>query len=97
MRGVAREELAAYVTRGPLVLAKSVRHGLGERDVFSSTTINGDFGWKATTRLVAPDCGAWGKWELTLEKGGERRSIVVSDFASAAPSDDWHNAFSIWF
>ncbi len=97
MRGVARESLAAYVTRGPLVLAKSVRHGLGERDVFSPVTINGDRDWKACTRPVKSDGGAWGKWELTLEKGGERHVTVVSDFASAAPSDDWHNAFSIWF
>lgn len=96
MRGLSRDDLAAYVMRGPLVLAKSVRLGLGERDVFSPATVNGDGGWKATAAPVARQ-GVWGAWELRLEKGGESRAFIVSDFASAAPSDDWHNAFSIWF
>lgn len=26
-----------------------------------------------------------------------RQVIPACDFASAAPSDDWHNAFAIWF
>ena len=97
MRGVARESFAAYVMRGPLVLAKSVRHGLCGRDIFSAGTVNGDTGWKAATRPVAYGDDAWGKWELTLEKDGVVNTTIVSDFASAAPSDDWHNAFSIWF
>ena len=69
---------------------------LGERDVFSPVTVNGDCGWKATAAPVSRQ-GVWGAWELRLEKGGDSRAFIVSDFASAAPSDDWHNAFSIWF
>ena len=97
MRGAARKDLAAYVMRGPVVLAKSARMGLVEQEVFSDTTVNGDERWKATARPVESEGRVWGKWNLTLENGMERRTFLVCDFASAAPSDDWHNAFSIWF
>lgn len=97
MRGLGRECLAAYVMRGPIVLAKSVRQGLGEKDVFSSATINGDACWNASVKTISSDVGLWGEWDLMLKKDGEVRTFRVSDFASAAPSDDWHNAFSIWF
>jgi len=39
----------------------------------------------------------WGAWKLTFERGDARQVVPACDFASAAPSDDWHNAFSIWF
>ena len=39
----------------------------------------------------------WGAWNLTFERGDARQVVPACDFASAAPSDDWHNAFSIWF
>lgn len=97
MRGLGRESLAAYVMRGPIVLAKSVRQGLGEKDVFLTTTINGDLGWNASAKPILSDIGLWGAWDLMLKKDGKVRIFRVSDFASAAPSDDWHNAFSIWF
>ena len=97
MRGVARESFAAYMMRGPLVLAKSVRQGLCEKDVFLPTTINGDTAWKASAKPVTSNADMWGAWDLTLKRNGDVRIFRVSDFASAAPSDDWHNAFSIWF
>ena len=98
MKGVARDGMAAYVTRGPLVLAKTVRLGESEKRIFAPDTINGDRDWKVSAEAHSGKGGGfWGRWELTFEKGGDRRSFKVCDFASAAPSDDWHNAFSIWF
>jgi hypothetical protein len=96
MRGVGLRGMAAYLMRGPIILAKSSRLGLAETEVFSKDTVNGDSAWIA----VADECdahGFWGTWRLTLRKGGEVREFRVCDFASAAPSDDWHSAFSVWF
>ena len=96
MDGMGRGGMAAYVMRGPLVLAKSVSMGLSEKDVFAAETVNGDTAWKASAAPM-PKGGHWGAWTLTLEKEGVKRTVPVSDFASAAPDGDWHNAFSIWF
>ena len=96
MRGVGRQGMAAYVMRGPLVLAKSSMLGSTDREVLGGETVNGDGAWSADAEPVAGD-GFWGTWRIRLRKGGEVREFRVCDFASAAPSGDWHNAFSIWF
>ena len=97
MKGLGRTANAAYVTRGPLVLAKARRTGLTEGDIFDPTTVNGKPG--VTARAVPRPAGAdvWGAWNLTLERDGRRRTVPVCDLPSAAPTDDWQNAFSIWF
>jgi len=97
MDGAGRDTLAAFVMRGPLVLAKSSRLGLCEKEVFATETVNGDVSWRATARPLASVDGVWGEWELTFEKGAQRRVFRVCDLASATPSGDWHDAFSIWF
>ena len=97
MDGAGRNTLAAFVMRGPLVLAKASRLGLCEKEIFTAETVNGDTAWKVTAKPLAPVDGFWGVWELTLEKGGLRRVMKVCDLASATPSGDWHDAFSIWF
>ena len=97
MEGVGRNDMAAYIMRGPLVLAKTSRLGLPEKDVFASGTINGDKTWKATVKPLPTANGFWGVWELTLSNGTEWRTMKVGNFASVAPNSDWHNAFSIWF
>ena len=52
-----------------------------------------------TARAVPRPAGTdvWGAWDLTLEQDGRRRTVPVCDLPSAAPTDDWQNAFSIWF
>lgn len=97
MDGMGRTTLAAFVMQGPLVLAKASRLGLSEKEIFALETVNGDTSWKVTAKPLAPVDGFWGVWELTLEKGGKRRVSKVCDLASATPSGDWHDAFSIWF
>ena len=97
MKGIGLRKNAAFVTRGPLVLTKARVLGLGEKEIFAPATINGEDGWTATAvPRVCPE-GVWGAWDLTLEKGGVRRTVPVCDLPSAAPTDDWQNAFSIWF
>ena len=100
MRGVARENLAAYVVRGPLVLARSARLGLVAREIFAAGTVNGDRAWRVEAKPLPTDAKpapVWGAWELTFVKDGETRSVPVCDFASAASDDDWHGGFSVWF
>ena len=96
MKGVGLRKNAAYVMRGPLVLAKARALGAGEKEIFGEASVNGDKAWTAS---VAPRTatGVWGAWDLTLEKSGEKRVIPVCDLPSAAPTDDGQNAFSIWF
>ena len=96
MEGAGRDTLAAFAMRGPLVLAKTSRLGLCEKEIFAQETVNGDTSWKVEAKPLAPVDGFWGVWELTLEKGGLRRVMKVCDLASATPSGDWHDAFSIW-
>lgn len=96
MRGVGRTKNAAYVMRGPLVLAKARVLGLTEKTIFDPQTVNGQGGWSAST-TPRNDSDMWGAWDLTLEKDGVRRIVPVCDLPSAAPNDDWQNAFSIWF
>ena len=96
MKGVGLKKNAAYVMRGPLVLTKARVLGLGEKEIFGGASVNGDETWTAS---VAPRTasGVWSAWDLTLEKGEEKRVIPVCDLPSAAPTDDAQNAFSIWF
>lgn len=96
MKGLGRTTNAATVMRGPLVLTKARRMGLTEGEIFDAATVNGAPGVVART-VPHPDTGVWGAWDLTLEQGGRRRTVTVCDLPSAAPSDDWQNAFSIWF
>ena len=100
MRGVARESLAAYVMRGPLVLARSARLGLVAREIFAADTLNGDGAWRIEAKPLSSNTQpvtVWGAWELTFRKDGEMRAVPVCDFASSASDDDWHGGFSIWF
>ena len=96
MRGLGRSGMAAYVMRGPLILAKSSRLGLVEREIFAPGTVNGDSAWSAEAKPSGAE-GFWGVWELTLRKGGETRTVKVCDFASASSDDDWQGGFSVWF
>ncbi len=96
MRGMGRQGMAAYVMRGPLILAKSSRLGLIAREIFSPGTVNGDAAWSAEAKPVCAE-GFWGAWDLTLRKGGETRTAKVCDFASASSDDDWQGGFSVWF
>ena len=96
MKGMGRLSNAAYVMRGPLVLTKARVLGLTEKTIFDPQTINSEGDWSVLT-TPRNDTGVWGAWNLTLEKGDVRRVVPVCDLPSAAPNDDWQNAFSIWF
>ena len=85
----------AYITRGPLVLAKSKRAGLRDGEIFTTETING-LGWTATL-TPGKDCGTWSSWILRLQKGDKNKEVPVTDYATATDEDDLRNAFSIWF
>ena len=103
MKGLGRRSHAWTVMRGPLVLAKSRTVGLCEKEIFATIAAAGTKdkgsagrGLQVTAEPIASS-GCWGAWNLTFDCGDARQVIPACDFASAAPSDDWHNAFSIWF
>lgn len=70
--------------------------GLNEKQIFSARTVNGEEGWKASVERLERR-GTWGAWNLKIERDDDRCVVPVCDLPSAAPSDDWQNAFSIWF
>ena len=102
MKGLGRKRRALTVMRGPLVLAKSRVVGLCEKEIFETIAVAGagkgtdGRGLQVSAESITPS-SCWGSWNLTFECGEVRQVIPACDFASAAPSDDWHNAFSIWF
>ncbi len=96
MRGLGRRSMAAYVMRGPLILAKSSRLGLVEREIFAPGMVNGNSVWSAEAKPLDEE-GFWGAWELTLRKGGEAHTVKVCDFSSASSDADWQGGFSVWF
>ena len=100
MKGLERRAPAAQVMRGPLVLAKGRLAGTTREETFDFKTINRQSGWKASlspAKRTAENAAAWGAWELSLEKDGERRLIPVADFWSVSNVDDPSNWFSLWF
>ncbi len=100
MKGLERRAPAAQVMRGPLVLAKGRLAGTTREETFDFKTINKQPGWKASlspAKRTAENAAAWGAWELSLEKDGERRLIPVADFWSVSNIDDPENWFSLWF
>ena len=101
MKGLGRKSNALTVMRGPLVLAKTRAVGLCEKEIFETIAAAGTKetaarGLQVSAAPIAPSA-CWGAWNLTFDRGDARQVIPACDFASAAPSDDWHNAFSIWF
>ena len=103
MKGLGRKSRALTVMRGPLVLAKSRVLGLCEKEIFGTIAAVGakdkaadGRGLQVSAEPIAPSA-CWGAWNLTFACGEARQVVPACDFASAAPSDDWHNAFSIWF
>ena len=100
MKGLERRVPAAQVMRGPLVLAKGRLAGTSRAETFEFKTINRQSGWKTSlspAKRTAENAAAWGAWELSLEKDGERRLIPVADFWSVSNVDDPSNWFSLWF
>ena len=73
---------AAQVVLGPLMLAKSVRLGLSERDVLGSETVNLG-GWSVSVEMIDVE-NVWGAWRLSFEKGDREMSLPVCDYSSAA-------------
>ena len=104
MKGLGRKSHAWTVMRGPLVLAKSRAVGLCEKEILGTIAMaegkddkeTVGCGLQVTAEPIASSA-CWGAWNLTFERGDARQVVPACDFASAAPSDDWHNAFSIWF
>jgi len=96
MKGLSRSEGAAFVMRGPLLLARCTRAGGSPDEILKvgKTANHGGFAAQATPR---PNANVWGAWTLTLKAGKDERQAAVADYASSADTDDAANAFSIWF
>ncbi|MBQ2630464.1 MAG: glycoside hydrolase family 127 protein [Kiritimatiellae bacterium] len=94
MVGFARETPGVRVFRGPMLLAKCMLVGDSDAEVFGDLGV--DETWKASLAPRHGD-GVWGRWDVTFEKGGERKVVGASDYQSAADFDSWQNSFSIWF
>lgn len=95
-----RTTRAAQLMRGPLVLAKGRIAGTTRDETLDFLTINEEDGWAASVApadRTATNAAAWGVWNLTLEKGTEKRSFPVADFWSVSNVNDPENWFSIWF
>ena len=89
---------AAYLTRGPLVLAKAKRVGDTHAEIFPAETVNGK-GYDVSLRPFATE-GVWGAWEATLTKPGEKPVRTrVCDYQSAGDENlpTGADAFSVWF
>lgn len=94
MKGLARTEGAAYLTYGPLLLAKSSLLGTSREEVLATKGVV-DGGWSCTLEPLKAE-GVNRAWTATFAKGNERFSVPVCDFASC-DVDDPSGAFSIWF
>ena len=94
MKGLARTEGAAYLTYGPLLLAKSSRLGTSRTDVLATKGVS-DGGWSCSLKPLKAE-GVNRAWTATFAKGGESFSVPVCDFASC-DIDDPNGCFSIWF
>ena len=91
-----RQTPAAEVMYGPILLAKSVKVGDSEAQILSAETVKGEK-WKVSLApRQAPD-GVWAAWTLTFEKKGEKRSVGVCDFPSAAEWQGSRAEFSLFF
>lgn len=93
MKDSVRKNAGVRLLRGPLVLAKCQRAGDEDRTCLSDLGV--DENWQVSLVPEKP-ISTWGLWRAEFSKGGEKKSVRVSDFASAADTDDWHNTFSIW-
>jgi hypothetical protein len=96
MKGLSRKVGAAFVVRGPLLLARSTRVGGAPDEILKVERTVNHAGFSAS---AAPreNTNVWGAWTLTLENGKDVRKFEVSDYASSADTYDVENAFSIWF
>ena len=97
MAGLARTAAGARLVKGPLVLAKCLRAGATEAEIFDQETVNGRAASCRATLTPIAGRDVWGAWRLTLTDGQKVKATCVSDFASAADFESWRNAFSIWF
>ena len=96
MKGLSRTDGAAFVMRGPLLLARCSRAGGTPEEILTVARTVNHTGCAAAATPRA-NAQVWGAWTLTLGEGKERRTFEVSDYSSAADTDDPQNAFSIWF
>ena len=94
MKGLARTEGAAYLTYGPLLLAKTSRLGTSREDVLATKGVI-DGGWSCTLEPLKAE-GVNRAWTATFTKGDESFSVPVCDFASC-DEDDLEGCFAIWF
>ena len=90
------QEYTAVVDRLPSELEDTLPEGIFSTDAEVFGDIGVDETWKATLSPRRGD-GVWGCWNVTFEKGGERKTVGASDFQSAADFDSWQNSFSVWF
>ena len=86
---------AAQVMVGPLMLAKSVKLGLSEKEILDPATVNRG-GWRVSAAPLGAK-GVWGAWTLTFEKDGQKMSVPACDYASSAVWGRRGIEFSVFF
>ena len=91
-----RAELASTVMFGPVLLAKGLRAGTVEKEIFDFEPVS-----PAATRVTylpdsMPKPGFWTTGRIVFCQGGSCRSVSVCDFASVADSDE-KTRFSIFY
>lgn len=94
-----RDDPAAYIKYGPLVLARCQQmNSAGGLEDFE--TINGK-GYEVSSVCLewSKHYDVWGAWNIKLSNGNasEDKEYDVCDFASSADTTSTNNWFSIWF
>ena len=99
MESLVRQEPAATIMRGPILLAKGRAAGTTRAETFFFNSINAR-GFRAELRpaiLRADNALCWGSWTLDLVRGNQRHMVPVADFWSVSCANDPENWFSLWF
>ena len=97
MLPLVRNDPAATVMYGPLILAKSKLVGATREQVLDPFTANLK-GYRASVERIPSD-RVWGAWKVTLEKDGDRHAYPAADLGSACDTVTPYTTdeYSIWF
>ena len=97
MLPLVRNDPAATVMYGPLILAKSKLVGATQEQVRDPFTAN-QKGYGVSLEQMSSD-RVWGAWKVTLEKKGDRHVYPAADLGSACDRVTPYTTdeYSIWF
>ena len=94
---LVRNDPAATVMYGPVILAKSKLVGATREQVFDPFTANLK-GYRVSVERLPSD-RVWGAWTVTLEKDGDKHVYPAADLGSACDTVTPYTTdeYSIWF